>query len=101
MRTLFPILMLAPALMAGSLERVIQTNSAGDNVHVIDPAINKVVGVIEDIEVPHGVHFAPDVQPDLRHRRVTQYLDVVDAGTLKVIEANSSERTAEQSLRFP
>ena len=35
--------------------RIIQTNAAGDNVHVIDPATNKVVGVINDIEVPHGV----------------------------------------------
>ena len=24
--------------------RIIQTNSAGDNVHIIDPATNKVVG---------------------------------------------------------
>ena len=27
--------------------RIIQTNSAGDNIHLIDPATNKVVGVIE------------------------------------------------------
>ncbi len=26
--------------------RVIQTNSAGDNAHVIDPATNKVAGTI-------------------------------------------------------
>ena len=31
--------------------RIIQTNSAGDNVHIIDPATNKVVGVINGIEV--------------------------------------------------
>jgi hypothetical protein len=24
--------------------RIIQTNSAGDNIHIIDPATNKVVG---------------------------------------------------------
>lgn len=40
--------------------RVVQTNSAGDNVHVIDPATNQVVGTIEDIEVPHGVAIARD-----------------------------------------
>ena len=34
--------------------RIIQTNSAGDNVHIIDPATNKVVGVINGIEVGHG-----------------------------------------------
>jgi YVTN family beta-propeller protein len=40
--------------------RVYQTNSAGDQVHVIDPATNKVVQTIQGIEVPHGVTFAPD-----------------------------------------
>ena len=40
--------------------RIIQTNAAGDNIHLIDPATNKVVGVINDIEVPHGVTSAPD-----------------------------------------
>ena len=36
-------------LTAALTVRVIQTNSAGDNVHVIDPATNKVVGTIEGI----------------------------------------------------
>ena len=40
--------------------RIIQTNSAGDNVDVIDPVTNKVVGVIHGIEVNHGVAVAPD-----------------------------------------
>lgn len=46
-------------LLATSV-RVYQTNSAGDEVHVIDPATNQVVQTIKDIEVPHGVTFAPD-----------------------------------------
>src|SRR5580692_1997520 len=46
-------------LLASSV-RVYQTNSAGDEVHVIDPATNKVVQTIRDIEVPHGVGFSPD-----------------------------------------
>ncbi len=40
--------------------RVYQTNSAGDEVNVIDPATNKVVQTVKDIEVPHGVTFSPD-----------------------------------------
>jgi len=40
--------------------RIVQTNSAGDNVHIIDPATNKVVGEIKGIEAPHGVATAPD-----------------------------------------
>ena len=34
--------------------RIVQTNAAGDNVHIIDPATNKVVGVIHGIEVSHA-----------------------------------------------
>ena len=49
--------------------RIIQTNAAGDNIHVIDPATNKVVGVINDIEVPHGVTAAPDGTAPVFHQR--------------------------------
>lgn len=52
-------LLLALPLAAGSF-RVWQTNSAGDDVDIIDPATNKVVLKIKDIEVPHGVTFSPD-----------------------------------------
>src|SRR5579872_5499305 len=64
--------------------RVLQTNSAGDNIHVIDPASNKVVGVIGDIEVPHGVTLAPDGGRIYITDESLRTLDVVDAKTLKV-----------------
>ena len=64
--------------------RIIQTNSAGDNVHVIDPATNKVVGVIEGIEVNHGVGGAPDGSRIYISNEADGTLDVVDAKTLKV-----------------
>src|SRR6516165_9815326 len=41
-------------------QRIIQTNSAGDNIHIIDPATNKVVAEITGVEAPHGVTVAPD-----------------------------------------
>ena len=53
------IVLLAVPLMAASV-RIYQTNSAGDAVDVIDPATNKVVMQVKDIEVPHGVSFSPD-----------------------------------------
>jgi len=84
MRTLLITLLIAPALLAANAERVVQTNSAGDNVHVIDPATNKVVGVIQDIEVPHGVTLAPDGSRLYITEESISTLDVVDAGTLKV-----------------
>ena len=49
--------------------RIIQTNSAGDNIHVIDPDTNKVVGVITGIEVNHGAGGRAGRQPHLRQRR--------------------------------
>jgi YVTN family beta-propeller protein len=66
--------------------RIIQTNSAGDNVHVIDPATNKVVGVIEGIEVNHGVGAAPDGSRIYISDEAESTLDVVDAKTLKVMK---------------
>jgi YVTN family beta-propeller protein len=46
--------------LAASSVRIYQTNSAGDAVDVIDAATNKVVLMVHDIEVPHGVAFSPD-----------------------------------------
>ena len=51
--------LLALPLFAGSV-RIYQTNSAGTEVHVIDPVTNKVVFKVDNIEVPHGVTFSPD-----------------------------------------
>lgn len=75
--------------MAGATRtamRVLQTNAAGDNVHVIDPATNRVVGVIEDIEVPHGAAIAPDGARIYITDEARRTLDVVDARTLQVFE---------------
>jgi YVTN family beta-propeller protein len=66
--------------------RIIQTNAAGDNVHVIDPATNKVVGVIRDIEVPHGVVGAPDGTRLYITNESLSTLDVVDGRSLAVIK---------------
>ncbi len=64
--------------------RIIQTNAAGDNTHLIDPATNKVVGVINDIEIPHGVTSAPDGTAIYISNEALHTLDVVSAKTLKV-----------------
>jgi len=64
--------------------RIIQTNSAGDNIHVIDPETNKVVGVITGIEVNHGAAVAPDGSRIYVSDEADSTLDVVDAKTLKV-----------------
>src|SRR5258705_4007110 len=68
----------------GRKVRIIQTNSAGDNVHIIDPATNKVVGVIEGIEVNQGAAIAPDGSRIYVSNEADSTLDFVDARTLKV-----------------
>lgn len=64
--------------------RIIQTNSAGDNVHVIDPGTNTVVGEIKDIEVNHGAAAAPDGSRIYVSNEANSSLDIVDARTLQV-----------------
>ena len=64
--------------------RIVQTNSAGDNVHIIDPATNKVVGIIDGIEVGHGAAVAPDGRWIYVSNEADSTLDVVDARTLRV-----------------
>jgi YVTN family beta-propeller protein len=64
--------------------RIVQTNAAGDNIHLIDPATNKVVGVIHDIEVPHGVTSSPDGWRLYFTNESRHTLDVVDSQTLAV-----------------
>src|SRR5258707_520547 len=66
--------------------RVYATNSAGDNVHVIDPATNKVVQVIEGIETPHGVDFAPDGTRVYISNEADSTLDVVDRKTGRIVK---------------
>jgi YVTN family beta-propeller protein len=73
-------------LSAQQKVRIIQTNSAGDNVHIIDPATNKVVGVIEGIEVGHGAGTSPDGTRIYVSNEAMSTLDFVDAKTLKVIK---------------
>ncbi len=80
------IVLCATSLTAQTKVRILQTNSAGDNVHVIDPVTNKVVGVIEGIEVNHGVGVAPDGKRIYVSDEAESTLDAVDGKTFKVIK---------------
>ena len=80
------IVLCAVSVSAQKKVRIIQTNSAGDNVHIIDPVTNKVVGVIEGIEVNHGAGVAPDGSRIYVSDEAESTLDIVDSKTLKVIK---------------
>ncbi len=65
--------------------RILQTNFAGDNITLIDPTTNKVVGSIPGIEVNHGVVVAPDGMHIYVSSEADNTLDIVDAKTFEVI----------------
>lgn len=60
MKKCYGLFLLAALPLAASSIRIYQTNSAGDDVDIIDPATNKIVQKIQGIEVPHGVALSPD-----------------------------------------
>ena len=79
-------LLLALPLEAEDTVRILQTNSAGDNIHIIDAATNKVVGIIEGVEVNHGVAAAPDASRFYISNEADSTLDVVDGKSLKLFK---------------
>jgi YVTN family beta-propeller protein len=64
--------------------RIIQTNSGGDNIHLIDPATNAIVGEIKGVPVNHGAAAAPDGSRLFFSSEAERTLDVVDAKTLQI-----------------
>ena len=55
-------------------------------MHVIDPATNKVVGIINGIEVSHGAAVAPDGTRIYVSNEADSTLDFVDGKSLKVVK---------------
>src|SRR6266705_6665846 len=81
------ILLLAlPLTAAQDQVRILQSNAAGDRVHIIDPATNKVVGEIPGIEAAHGITASPDASRIYVSNEADETLDVADAATLKVVK---------------
>ena len=86
MRSLFLISLFMAAVvpMAAQKPVIIQTNSAGDNIHLIDPSTNRVAAVINGIEVNHGAAGAPDGSRFYFTNEAQHTVDIVDSMTLKV-----------------
>ena len=79
-------LFLSATAARAELVRVYITNSAGDSIHVIDPATNKVVQVIKGIEAAHGINFAPDGSKVYVSNEADSTLDVFDRESGKLIK---------------
>ncbi|MGQ0640175.1 MAG: YVTN family beta-propeller repeat protein [Gemmatimonadaceae bacterium] len=82
--SLASVLLVTPSRSQTRAVRIIQTNAAGDNVHLIDPATNRVVDIIEGIPIAHGVTSHPDGSALYFSNEVDRTLDIVPAATLKV-----------------
>ncbi len=70
--------------LAASTVRIYVTNAAGDRVHVIDAATNKVVQEITNIEIPSGVSFSPDGKTVYFSCEGERTLDFVDRVSGKI-----------------
>jgi YVTN family beta-propeller protein len=84
--TALAIVLLPLSLMAQSQVRILQSNAAGDRVHIIDPGTNTVVGEIQGIEAAHGVTASPDGTRIYVSNEADDTLDVVDATARNVIK---------------
>jgi YVTN family beta-propeller protein len=83
-------MLLAAALMAlpfaaiAEQVRIVQTNSGSGNIHLIDPATNKIVGEITGVPINHGAAGSPDGTRLYFSSEGEQVLAVVDTKTLQI-----------------
>jgi YVTN family beta-propeller protein len=84
----FGACLLGAAFLAQSetVVRIIQTNAAGSNAHVIDPATNEVVGIIEGVPRAHAAVNHPDGTNYYFANEHDESVDVVDVATLEVLQ---------------
>lgn len=81
---LVALALVCAAPTAGAQVRILQTNSGGDNIHVIDPATHTVVGEITGVPINHGAAAAPDGSRFYFSSEAEQTLHIVDGKTLAV-----------------
>ena len=69
----------------GVAVRILQSNNAGNTHHIIDPAINKVVGVIKGCPHAHNISVHPDGLYYYCANEQDKTVDVFDTKTLKLV----------------
>ena len=83
-RLLLSALLLATSIPVAAQVRIIQTNSQGNNIHLIDPATNQIVGEVTGVPINHGAAGAPDGSRLYFSSEAEQSLHVVDGKTLQL-----------------
>ncbi|HET9949166.1 MAG TPA: beta-propeller fold lactonase family protein [Longimicrobiales bacterium] len=87
LRATLAVAVLALAATDGAAQvRVLQTNSRGGSVHVIDPATQTVVGEIQGVPVNHGVAASPDGTRIYVSSEAENAVMVIDAHSLRVVK---------------
>jgi YVTN family beta-propeller protein len=76
-------LLASVASAAAAQVRIVQTNSQGDNIHLIDPATNQIVGEVKGVPLNHGAVASPDGRRLYISSEAEQTLHVVDGKTLQ------------------
>ena len=74
------------AAQSGQVARIIQTNSAGTNAHLIDPETHEVLAVIDGLPHVHGVAEHPEGLYYYFSNERNSTIDVVDTRTLEVVD---------------
>ena len=69
----------------GVAVRILQSNNAGNTHHIIDPTINKVVGVIKGCPHAHNIAVHPDGLYYYCASEQDKTVDVFDTKTLKLV----------------
>src|SRR4249920_2111126 len=69
---------------AAAQVRIVQTNSQGDNISLIDPATNHVVAEVKGVPINHGAAASPDGSRLYFSSEAEQTLHVVDSATLQL-----------------
>src|ERR1043165_5820896 len=83
------VLALMPFAASAETARIYVTNSAGDSVHVVDPATNQVVQEFKGPEAMHGVAFSPDgarVYVSNEHERTLDVFDSAEGALIKQVK---------------
>jgi YVTN family beta-propeller protein len=65
--------------------RVLQTNSLGTTIHIIDPETQSVVGVIDGVPVNHGVAASPDGRRIYASSEAQSAVMVIDTESKQII----------------
>jgi YVTN family beta-propeller protein len=81
------LLFLTAASLWAAPFRIYVANSDGDNISVIDPASNTVIGDIKVSANPHGIVSSPDKSRFYISSESKDVLDVVDRRTGKIIRS--------------